>query len=159
MDAETVAQSFLQRKFLRTLESFSGRLDGLDPRGNKSADVFARVVEGKEIPFAVDVRQMIRVNDARFGFRLAGLAIGQFQLLPSRGGLGERVKNFQIQNRFGARAEGNRLLDVGEVERNGVGQRLLHFFDRAQQRFLKTRAAILLQALFPRRRARKFRPR
>src|ERR1035437_2715929 len=105
------------------------------------------MVVGEEIPFAVDVRQMIRVHDA-FLRRLTGLAVMQFKLLPLRDGLGERVENFQIENRLGARAEGNRLLNVGEVERNVVGQRLLHFFDRAQQRFLEARAAILLQGLF-----------
>ena len=72
----------------------------------------------------------------------------QFQLLPLRDGLGQRVENFQIQNRLGAGAEGNGLLDVGEVERNGVGQRLLHFSDGAKQRFFEARAAILLQRLF-----------
>ncbi len=75
---------------------------------------------------------MIRVHDARFGIFRAGLAIIQFNLLALRDGFGQRVENFQIQNRLGARAEGNGLLDVGEVERNGVGQRLLHFFDGAR---------------------------
>ena len=69
-------------------------------------------------------------------------------MLALRGGLGQGVENFQIQNRLGAGAEGNGLLRVGEVERNGVGQRLLHFLEGAEQRFLEARAAILLQRLF-----------
>ena len=38
--------------------------------------------------------------------------------------------------------------NVGQVERNGVGQRLLHFANGAQQRFLEARAAVLLERFF-----------
>jgi len=148
MDAEAVAQPFLQREFLRPLKSLPRRLYGFDARGREGADVLARVVVGEEIPFAVDVRQMIRVNNARFGLGLAGLAICEFNLFTARGGFGQRVKDFKVKNLLGARAEGNGLLNVSEIERNGVGQRLFHFLDGAQQRFLEARAAILLQGFF-----------
>ena len=69
----------------------------------------------------------------------------QFQLLPLSDGLGKRIKNFQVENRFGARAEGDRLFNVGKVQRNGVGERLFHFANGAQERLFETGAAILLQ--------------
>jgi len=63
---------------------------------------------------------MIRIHNARLRLCLAGLAILQFKLLALRHGFGEHIESLQIQNRLGARAEGNGLLDVGEIERNGV---------------------------------------
>ena len=39
-----------------------------------------------------------------------------------RGGFGERVEDFQVDHRLGARVEGDGLLPVREVQRDGVGQ-------------------------------------
>src|SRR5579862_6364081 len=147
-DAKAVAQALLQRKIPRTYKRPPGGFHGPDARGHKGADVFARVVVREQKPLAVDVRQMIRVHEAFFRLALTGFAVGQLELLASGGSPGEDIEYFEIQNRLGARAEGNRLLNVGEIERNRVGQRLLHFSDGAQEGFLKARAAILLEGFF-----------
>ena len=62
--------------------------------------------------------------------------------------LASASKISRSQNRLGARAKGNGLLQIRQVQRNGVGQRLLHFSNGAEQRFLETGAAILLQRFF-----------
>ena len=122
--------------------------DGLDAGGNEGADVLAQMAPGEEEPFAVDVGQMIGVHHAQFGLAAAGLAIGQLQLAALRGGFGQGVEVLQVQDRLGAGAEGNGLLPVGQVERNGVGQGRGHFFEGAEERALEGGAAILLQGLF-----------
>ena len=88
------------------------------------------------------------VDDARFRFLSARLAISQKQLPMSRGGFGQGVENFHVQNRLGAGAKGDGLLPVSEVQGHGVGQRRGHFLERAQERPLERRAAVLLQRLF-----------
>ena len=121
--------------------------DGLDARGDEGAEVVAQMVEGEEEPLAVDVGEVIGIDDALLGLLLAGLAIGQLQLLARGGGLGQRVEDLQVQDRLGAGAEGDGLLDVGQAERNGVGQGLLHLPEGAQQRLLEAGAAVLLEGL------------
>src|SRR5207247_7840735 len=58
---------------------------------------------------------------------------------------GERVEDFQVEDRLSASAERNSLVNVAEAERDGVGQGLLHFFEGAEQRLLEAGAAILLE--------------
>ena len=102
----------------------------------------------EEKPFAIDVGQMIGVHDAKFGLAPARLSIGQFQLAALRGGLGQGVEIFQVQDRLGAGAEGDGLLPVGQVEGNGVGEGGGHFSEGAQEGALEGGAAVLLKGFF-----------
>ena len=147
-DAERVAQAFFQGKLLRTDERFPGQLRLLNPGGDKSANVISQMTIREEKPLAVDVGQVIWVDDARFRFLSARLAISQKQLPMSRGGFGQGVENFHVQNRLGAGAKGDGLLPVSEVQGHGVWERRGHFLERAQERPLERRAAVLLQRLF-----------
>ena len=91
---------------------------------------------------------MIGVHHALFGLAAAGLAVGQFELAALGGGLGQRVKDFQVKDRFGAGAEGDGLLPVGQVQRDRVGQGGGHFLEGADEGPLEVGAAILLQGFF-----------
>ena len=64
------------------------------------------------------------------------------------GRLGQGVENLQVQDRLGPRAEGDGLLPVGDVERDGVGQGGGHFLEGADQGPLEGGAAVLLQGFF-----------
>ena len=115
MDAEAFAQALFERKAGDARECLAGLFDGFDAGGNKCANVLAELVEGEEIPFTVDVCQVIRVDAALFGLFLAGLAISKFDLPLGRGGFGQGVKDFQIENLLGTCAKGNRLMHIREA--------------------------------------------
>jgi len=68
--------------------------------------------------------------------------------VPVRGRPGQRVENFEIQ--IGSALVRKEIVCsmVGQIERNGVRQRLLHLPDGAEQRPFEIRAAILLERLF-----------
>src|SRR5947209_14479525 len=121
MDAEAVAQAFLERKSFGASELFPGEFDGLDTRGRKGANVVSQMVEGEEEPFAIDVGQVIWINHTRFGLLLAGFALGQFDMLALGGGFGELVKDFEMDDRLRAGAKGNGLFPIGNMDGNGVG--------------------------------------
>ena len=91
---------------------------------------------------------MIRVNGALFGLLLTGFAIGYFELLSGGGCFCQCIENLQIQNRPCPRAKRNRALNFGQVQRDYVGQRLLHLSNRAEQRLFETGTAVLLEGLF-----------
>src|ERR1700723_1228942 len=99
VDAETVAQSLLEGKLRSANERTTGGPGRLDAGGYECANIFARVVVGKEEPLAVDIGQVIRVNHPLFN-RMTRLAIGELQLLPPRHRPGEGVKNLQVQDRL-----------------------------------------------------------
>src|SRR5436190_854803 len=143
--AEAVAQALIERKLLRALEAFAGGLDALDARGNEGANVFAAMVPGEQVPFTVDIREVVRIDDAQFGLARTRLAIRQLDLPPMRRGFGQRVKDFQVEDRLSPGAERNGLLHLRQVEGDGVWQRLFHFSDRTEQRLFETGAAILLE--------------
>src|SRR2546428_1852309 len=103
MDSKAVAQTFLYRKFLRPPKYLSGAPQMLNADRNKGADVFAQVIKSEQKPFAVDVGQMIWVDNAQFGLLLARFAVRQFQLLSRRGSFGQCIKNLQVDYRLGAR--------------------------------------------------------
>ena len=71
------------------------------PRSER-ADVFAQVIERKQIPFAVDVREMVRIDHARLDVLPSGLAVGDLHLLMPGCGFCQVVEDFQIQNLLGA---------------------------------------------------------
>src|SRR5580765_3867040 len=108
MHAEAIAQALFEREPLWTGKSFPSLLHRLHPRGHEGADVLARLVEREEVPLAVDVREMIGINEARLGLLLAGFAIRKFKLVAIRHRLRQCVENVQIKNRLSAGAEGNR---------------------------------------------------
>src|SRR5947208_12650193 len=94
--AKTVAQPLFQRESVRADKDLAGRFDLQNSRRNKGADVVAQMTVGKKKPFAVNVGQMIRVNDARLGLFAARLAISQFKLFALGCRLGESVENVEI---------------------------------------------------------------
>src|SRR5207247_11244475 len=87
-DAEGVAQAFFQGKLLRTDERFPGQLRLLNPGGNKSANVISQMTIREEKPLAVDVGQVIWVDDAGRGLLTGWLAISQDELPRSGGRFG-----------------------------------------------------------------------
>src|SRR2546430_7708588 len=116
MDSKAIAQTFFDRKFLRPRKYLSGAPQMLNTDRNKSANVFAQMIKSEQKPFAVDVGQMIWVDDALFGLFLAGFAVGQFQLLSRGGSFGQCIKNLQVDDRLGARPERDGLLDISQIE-------------------------------------------
>ena len=105
MNSEAAAQSLFQGKFLEPPKELAGAAQALNPGGHKGADVFAQVIISEQKPFAIDVGQMIWIDNPLLGLLLARLTVGQFQLLAGGSSLGQTIKNFQIQNGFGARSE------------------------------------------------------
>src|SRR5437870_64477 len=122
LHAEAVTQTLLERELLGARKRLAGLLDLFDASRDERANVFAQVIVGKEEPFAVNIGQMIGVDDALLGLFVSRLAIGQFELTARGGGFGERVEDFQVQDRLGASAERNGLVNVAEAKRDGVGQ-------------------------------------
>src|SRR5437899_5387283 len=137
MNAEAVAEGLLDGKFPRPDKAFAGKLRRLDARGHEGADVAAQMIEGEKKPLPVDVGQMIGINHSQFGLRFPRFAISQLQLAALRGGLGERIKDLQFQDRLGAGAERYGLFPVREVEGDGVGQGGGHFPEGTEERLLE----------------------
>src|ERR1700720_2140629 len=116
MDAEAVAQAFFEVELLRPRERPSRASQRLDAGRNKGADVLAQVIVSEEKPFAIDIRQVVGIDAALLGLRLARFAIGQFELMAGGRGFGQRIEHFEIQYRLGPRAKRNALLDAGKAE-------------------------------------------
>ncbi len=102
MNAETIAQTFCQGKLPRKIEFFFGQFDGANARRHKGPNVFAQMTVGKQKPFAVDVREMVGVHQTGFRLLAARFAVSEDQLFVARGGFGQCVKDFQIEDRLGA---------------------------------------------------------
>src|ERR1051326_2876246 len=120
MNAKADAQPLFERELARW-KLFARAFNSDDARGDKSVEILAQMIQGKEKPFAIDIGYMIRVNDTLLGLLLAWLAIGQFQLIMRRGRSGERIKNLQIQYWFGPSAKGDRLVDLSQTHRYRLG--------------------------------------
>src|SRR6185437_9478259 len=106
------------------------------------------MVKSKNIPLAVDVGEVIRVDDALLCFAAAGFAVRHFNLAALSSGLGEGIKDFQVQDWFSAGAERDGLFDLSKIQGDRVRQRLLHFSDGTEKRLFKAGATILLQSFF-----------
>src|SRR5512135_1137248 len=89
LHAKTLAQPPFQRESLPAGKSLARLPNGFNARWDKRTDVFAQMVVGEEEPFAVDVSQVIGVDEALLGLALARLAVRQLQLLPRGGCLGQ----------------------------------------------------------------------
>jgi hypothetical protein len=147
LDGKTPAQALFQRERRPARESLAGVADGFDARGNERAEVVAQMIERKEKPFAVDVGEVIRIDEALLDAPLAGFALGQLQLLARGSGFGKGVEDLQVQDRLRGRAEGDGLRRVVKAEGDGIREGLLHLFEGAEQRSFEAGAAILLEGL------------
>src|SRR5580765_2512415 len=114
MHAKAVSKSLFHRKLLGTDENFASRPQRLDASRDKSADVLAQMVIGEEKPFPINICQVIGINYSLVWFGLAGFAVRDGELLLLSGRFGQSVKDLQIDDRFRARAKGNRLLPISK---------------------------------------------
>src|SRR3954470_5740695 len=89
MNAKTVSQLILDRKFGVSFEGLAGLLHVLDPRGHKCSNVFAQMIVCEEKPLPIHIGQMIGINQPRFGRLLPRFSIAQSDLLAPRCGLSE----------------------------------------------------------------------
>ena len=87
--------------------------NGFDTGGDKGANILAEMIVSKEKPFAVDVGEVVGVNEAFFDLLLTGFAVAEFELLPGGGGFGQGIERSQIKDGLGAGAKGNALLEIG----------------------------------------------
>src|ERR1035437_4491560 len=104
------------------------------------------MIEREQKPLAVNVGEVIWIDEALLDALLPGFAIGQLQLPARHRGLGELIENPQVQNRFGARAKGDGLRHVVKAEPDSVRQGLLHLLAGAEQRLFEAGAPVLLKS-------------
>src|ERR1051326_2433882 len=115
MYAEAVAQTLFKRKTSDAGKGFAGLFDGFNSSGNKRANVFAKMIVGEEVPLAIDIGEVIRIDPTLFSLFLAGFAIGEFELFLGGSRFCQCVKNFKGEDLLSARPKGNRLFDVSKA--------------------------------------------
>ena len=99
----------------------------------------------EEKPFSIDIRQMVGVQGPGLRHRSAWFSILDLDLLMTGHRFGERIEDFEVQNRLGAVPKRDGLLPVGLVQRNRVGQCRRHFLKSAHERLLEMGSPVLLQ--------------
>src|SRR5579872_3024620 len=119
MNPKAVPKASLKRELLLTKKRPARLTNGLDPGGDECANVPTQVIEGEEVPLAVDIGQVVRVNDASLGLG-ARLAIGDFKLPPPCCRFCKAIEHLEIQDRFSPRSKGDRASYIVQVERNCI---------------------------------------
>ena len=76
------------------------------------------MVVGKKIPFTVNAGQMVRINNAFFGFLGPGFAVEDFNLPLLRYASRQNVKGLYILIGNCGTAEGDALAPVIKIKRN-----------------------------------------
>lgn len=144
-DAEAVAQVFFEGEAGGFGEGLAGGLGGGDAGGREGADVLAEVVEGKEVPIAVDVGEVAGVDDALFGRAGTGFAVGEAELAAVLDGVGEGFEEGDVDDGFGAGSEADGVVPLGEVEGDGVGEGAFEFLEGGDEAVFEGGAAVLLE--------------
>src|SRR5262249_20724134 len=110
--AKAVAQALFERETLWPRKGLAGGLQGSNARRDKGANIFAQMVVSEQVPLAIDIGQVIRVDQAQLGFVLARFAVSEPELAAGGGGLGQLLEHSQIQDGLRPGPKGDRLFRV-----------------------------------------------